>query len=746
MYCRNCGKEISDDSKFCQHCGTMQETNVVPESIQEELRSEVIETDIPQEYVNEEEFNTNQQETEVHAKSISTGAYLGRRLLGTIIDKIAILAICFIVILFICIFDSNFTGELGIFSALFHMTTDNVHSVAIGHVMPNYPDDYMSQHQYEIDEYFMYLFGLELKITSIFVLINLFYYVLCELIISSSVGKKMCRLRLISAPYDSMAKISPSKIFFRAFCFLLIVGGIIALRWVVGFNYYVVIILFFLIMDLPVFFKRQSLLDLVSRSKLLYENIQSISPVNKKAKVVEYNIEDKKDEYKKTTGIRNRSFILWCVFFLLTLISTHHILTYFFADYYYASNYIFGKDIYKESESDNVIRKKYVKYNKYWNEFPDEKFAISRRLPHTHSDGYWRNPIYGPIPNGKIISTYEAEGKESYIGGYHPVLKFRHEDVPKYKTSIYGYKIFDGFEDKKVYFKTNEPYYLINNYKNAISTYSIGGIASFFTSSKWVYDRCLNELKKELATNKIAYYELVFDGKKAIRYLSKDGSLCRVVICANGNAYLLETKSTVNNVKQSENLLSCVSFNHFQIISGNIKIITLFCLIIICTSIMVLIFTRLKHKSETDNRYAYSLFILSIASIIVNIVIALYQAYILYAGIEASVCSVIVLAGSLLTVISVSVPLCVFFYKRSKTKWEKDYIVPSLLRKMHYNKISKDLNKGTYVLYICKPLMVLSLLPLGVYMVLLYCVPMLIICSILIWFNKWRNWVKGSKA
>ena len=52
--------------------------------------------------------------------------------------------------------------------------------------MPNYPDDYMSQHQYEIDEYFMYLFGLELKITSIFVLINLFYYVLCELIIRLS--------------------------------------------------------------------------------------------------------------------------------------------------------------------------------------------------------------------------------------------------------------------------------------------------------------------------------------------------------------------------------------------------------------------------------------------------------------------------------------------------------------------------------------------------------------------------------
>lgn len=25
MYCKNCGKEIADDSKFCQHCGTAQQ-------------------------------------------------------------------------------------------------------------------------------------------------------------------------------------------------------------------------------------------------------------------------------------------------------------------------------------------------------------------------------------------------------------------------------------------------------------------------------------------------------------------------------------------------------------------------------------------------------------------------------------------------------------------------------------------------------------------------------------------------
>lgn len=27
MYCKNCGKQISDDSKFCQYCGEKQNTN-----------------------------------------------------------------------------------------------------------------------------------------------------------------------------------------------------------------------------------------------------------------------------------------------------------------------------------------------------------------------------------------------------------------------------------------------------------------------------------------------------------------------------------------------------------------------------------------------------------------------------------------------------------------------------------------------------------------------------------------------
>ena len=43
MYCKNCGKEIADDSKFCQYCGTAQQQEQVcePKQVVEEPKREV---------------------------------------------------------------------------------------------------------------------------------------------------------------------------------------------------------------------------------------------------------------------------------------------------------------------------------------------------------------------------------------------------------------------------------------------------------------------------------------------------------------------------------------------------------------------------------------------------------------------------------------------------------------------------------------------------------------------------------
>ena len=272
MYCNNCKSEIPDDSLFCPRCGMKQERSITPVSnTKEEFQTEKIETVKLPCHADINDDNYHQKDIQIQLHNISFGAYIGRRIIGTIIDKLAILFICIIATYSIGSVDYEFFGDLGTFSAMFHMSAERVHSMASGHVILQYPDDYILQHQSEIDDYFMYLLGIELKITSLFVLINILYYVLGELLVGSSIGKFYWGLRLISNHDASAKKITPFKVFYRAFCFVVVVSGVIGLRWLVGFNYYVAILLFFLVMDFPVFFRRQSLIDIMSRSKLIYE-------------------------------------------------------------------------------------------------------------------------------------------------------------------------------------------------------------------------------------------------------------------------------------------------------------------------------------------------------------------------------------------------------------------------------------------------------------------------------------------
>lgn len=40
MYCKHCGKEIADDSKFCQHCGGSQSTEIPIPKVDSEQKTE----------------------------------------------------------------------------------------------------------------------------------------------------------------------------------------------------------------------------------------------------------------------------------------------------------------------------------------------------------------------------------------------------------------------------------------------------------------------------------------------------------------------------------------------------------------------------------------------------------------------------------------------------------------------------------------------------------------------------------
>lgn len=81
MFCKNCGYEISDDSKFCSNCGTKVEVDediVVPVAVVDKIEEEVNESEVEtnkEESVNENESTTSVKEWYYVSNNDSKGSF-----------------------------------------------------------------------------------------------------------------------------------------------------------------------------------------------------------------------------------------------------------------------------------------------------------------------------------------------------------------------------------------------------------------------------------------------------------------------------------------------------------------------------------------------------------------------------------------------------------------------------------------------------------------------------------------------
>lgn len=81
MFCKNCGHEISDDSKFCSNCGTKVEVDediVVPVAVVDKIEEEVNESEVEinkEESVNENESTTSVKEWYYVSNNDSKGPF-----------------------------------------------------------------------------------------------------------------------------------------------------------------------------------------------------------------------------------------------------------------------------------------------------------------------------------------------------------------------------------------------------------------------------------------------------------------------------------------------------------------------------------------------------------------------------------------------------------------------------------------------------------------------------------------------
>jgi len=205
---------------------------------------------------------------------------LFKRFIGSIIDKLLILFI--FLFSFVAIegnkgIDRGLTYlSIGNFSPSMYeyATLDCLYIIDMG-----FPIKYSSKSEQELLErysntnYVGMVRSFDLTITSAFIFLNILYYLLSEIFLGASVGKYRMRGRAVDALLGE--RITITDAFKRA-----IIGGLLMflavwLRYLFDVSYTIAIVLFFLIIDIPIFFKRRSLIDILS--KVTYVGVEKQS-------------------------------------------------------------------------------------------------------------------------------------------------------------------------------------------------------------------------------------------------------------------------------------------------------------------------------------------------------------------------------------------------------------------------------------------------------------------------------------
>jgi hypothetical protein len=187
------------------------------------------------------------------------------RFIGSIIDKI--------LILFIFVFGSiaispfGAAGKLGKYSGLLNVPVSNyeyIDKVAMnsyGVYNEGVSQYYQDKERLANDPpHIGSTLELDMSITFTFILLNLLFYIIFESILSASPGKRMLGGVILDSADD---KISFGKALTRGLCGgALMAGTYFLLHLQGGLTNTVVVVVFFLLLDLPVLFTKKSLLDL----------------------------------------------------------------------------------------------------------------------------------------------------------------------------------------------------------------------------------------------------------------------------------------------------------------------------------------------------------------------------------------------------------------------------------------------------------------------------------------------------
>ena len=240
-------------------------TNKVNEtSAESENASESLVEEDKKEYVASEQQTDN---TEIRPFSLI------RRFVGSMIDK-TIIVILFLTG-YVCSRPYAGPGEIGTIMGL-NSSSPSVYRYIDKDLIDRYGTYYEGidkeyQDKLRLEEdvpYDGYIRDFELRFFSIFILVNVLYYLFFEFIIHASLGKELLGGRLIEKS-DGIAffwKIILRGIMVGVLSLIVLLG----VRYGLELNYFWVVAVFFLILDLPLLFTKRSLIDLSTGTMYIY--------------------------------------------------------------------------------------------------------------------------------------------------------------------------------------------------------------------------------------------------------------------------------------------------------------------------------------------------------------------------------------------------------------------------------------------------------------------------------------------
>ena len=314
MFCRFCGKELPNDSLFCPNCGnklveTAQEnidlvkcnnsrcsqlinevqqqneklipdyserqTSLIENTIQKSV-VKVCDTNNEKQIYKEKEGGSNVGVEEVYIddssdadKKIETMS-LFRRFFGNIIDNISLVIIIFV---YTVIFNYYGAGRIGTYLGLLTVSPNKYE-----YIDKNLMNNYGQYGKYSSKEYqdmaklvnepphIGYVRDLDYHFTMWLIFLNLLYFLLFEWMIGASFGKVLQNGVIIDT--RNYIKGKCTKINFGNVLFRTIVRGLLMFFYYIVFHLgmnlsnIIVFLLYILMVNFPLFYKRQTLLDL----------------------------------------------------------------------------------------------------------------------------------------------------------------------------------------------------------------------------------------------------------------------------------------------------------------------------------------------------------------------------------------------------------------------------------------------------------------------------------------------------